>query len=576
MSGPGLLEPWGLVALSSLAVVGVIYLFYQRYRKKSITGLFLWEAPEGWHEGGRKISVLRVSRSLLLDLLACLLLALAVAAPAWVARTGRTVVLVLDGSLSMRAGDNNDRARDAAARIVSRAGHASDWIVIEAGEVPRVLAGLGGDAGTLDRALASYDPFDRSDSLVEAVRLARELVTGHAEIHLVSDHDPGIRLPAATTLTSHVLAGRAPNVAIVDAVRHETLEETVSIAAASYSTSPAKARLEVRDGPTAIHEQELTLAPGDVKQVTLVVPPGTGPLDVLLVSKKDAIAEDSRALLFPEPRSTVHYGLEPPHEAMLRALEAAGAVPTSGAPDLLVTTSPDARGAVATLVLSAPGEEASTLLGPFVVDMAHPLCRDLDLTGVYWTTHAESTLPPGSVPLVSVGSQPLYSISADGALVLELDTARSNITRTAAWPVLVANLVRHVSEHLPGLRQTSYRPGEVPLFVHHADDARNPGSIEGEGLEIAWERHAPPPRLPSRPGHYRVIGADGTTTDLAVNAIAPTESDLRPLASKAVERTRGETGVAAGAARLHPLVWILAALALLAAALNWLLDRRKG
>ena len=93
MSGPGLLNPWGLLALASLAVVGVIYLFYQRYRKRSITALFLWEAPKGYHEGGRKISVIRLSRSLLLDLLACLLLALAVAAPAWIGRTGRTAVI---------------------------------------------------------------------------------------------------------------------------------------------------------------------------------------------------------------------------------------------------------------------------------------------------------------------------------------------------------------------------------------------------------------------------------------------------------------------------------------------------
>ncbi|MBW2262103.1 MAG: VWA domain-containing protein [Deltaproteobacteria bacterium] len=574
MSGPGLLAPWGLAALSSLAVVGVIYLFYQRYRKRSITGLFLWQAPKGWHEGGRKLSVLRLSRSLLLDLLACLLLSLAVAAPAWIARTGRTVVLVLDGSLSMRARDNHDKARDAARRTVASAGHASDWIVIEAGDVPRVLAGLGGDEGTLDKALDAYDPFESSDSLDEAVRLARELVTGHAEIHVFTDRDTGLKPPAASTLTAHVLAGRAPNLAIVDAVRHAG--GTVSVAVASFSASAQKAKLEVRDGSLVIHDEGLELEPGAVAQVTLLLPPGTGALDVRLVSKRDAIAQDSRALLLPEPPGTVTFGLDVQDDSMLRALDAAGAVPADGAPDLLVTDAPDARGTVATLVLSVPGEEASTLLGPFVVDMAHPLCRDLDLTGVYWTTQVEGRLAPGSVPLVSVGDQLLYSIAPDGALVLDLDPTRSNITRTAAWPVLVANLVRHVSGNLPGLRRANYRPGEVPVFVRHADDRRNPESVEGEGLELEWERHAPPPRLPSRPGRYRVVSADGTGSELAVNAIAPAESDLRQLASRAGKHARGVTGVSAGAARLHPLAWLLAALALAAAALNWLLDRRKG
>jgi hypothetical protein len=136
--------------------------------------------------------------------------------------------------------------------------------------------------------------------------------------------------------------------------------------------------------------------------------------------------------------------------------------------------------------------------------------------------------------------------------------------------------VRHVSTRLPGLRRTNYGPGEVPVLVPHLDDQKNPRSLEGEGLDLAWDRHGPPPRLPSRPGLYEVVSRDGTSSPLSVNAIAPSESDLRPLASRAGTRTTGETGASAGASRLHPLAWLLAALALLAAALNWLLDRRKG
>jgi len=582
MSGPGLLEPWGLMALASLAAVAVIYLFYQRHRTMRVSGLFLWDAPEGWHEGGRRLSILRVTRSLLLDLVACALVALAVARPAWISGAERPLVIVMDASLSMRSGANHERAREGARALLGSVGRFSAPVVIAAGSEPRMLAGPGAGRSEALLALDTYDPFDPEDGLEEALVLAREVVTGRADVHVWTDRDAGLVAPAGTSLTTHVLAGRAPNVAIVDAVRHVPAwgtAETAILSVASFAERDAGVDLVVRSEKSVIHDEHLTLGPGEIRQVVLDVPGGTGPLEVVAAGKRDALAEDSRVILLPEPSSIVTYGIDVGDAAtadfVRRALDAAGAVAAGqGEPDLLIARSDEARGRVATMRLARAGGKGAALLGPYVVDLAHPLCTDLDLTGVYWTTGPDPT-GAGGMPLVSVGDRSLYVISPDGVLVLDLDPGRSNIVRTAAWPVLVADAVRWVSARIPGIRRSNYRPREVPVLVPHAEADANPARIEGGGVEIPWERPSLPPRLPSRPGRYLVIPRSGSPAEIAINAIAPAESDLGALAAETRTLATGEAGIRA-ASGASPLGWILVVLALSAAILNWALDRRRA
>jgi hypothetical protein len=571
-----LLNPWGLLALGGLAVVGVIYLFYERYREKMVSALFLWDAPEAWREGGRRLARPRATRSLLLDLLAALALGLAVAAPAWVTRAGLCTAVVLDSSLSMRALDNHHETRALARDLIS--GGAS-FLVVEAGARPRVLAGPGADARTARASLDAYDPHDPADSLPDALTLARELVSGHARVHVITDHDAHLPPPPSGTLTVHVLEARAPNPALLEATRHRSATgETLIVVAAGHAPSAVTARLAVTSGGEILHERELTLGPQQTEQLTLELPPGTGRFDVSLHAPRDALEADSTAVLLPEPprvvAAAVH--LDDPAVAadVRRALRAAHAVTNEDAPDLLVTSG-EGRGAVLTLTIP-PGDTPSrpAFLGPYVVDGTHPLCRDLDLTGVYWTPTAGE--PAGTPPLVSVGQEALYGFSSPDSLVLSLDPSRSNITRTAAWPVLLSNLVLLAAERLPGLRRANYLPAEIPGFVPFDDPERNPERLTGPGTDTPWRAGAAPPRLPSRPGVYVLSTPSGDDHRLSVNAIAPAESDLTDLAADTHELRSQEAGVRAGGVQPLRLGFALVLVAALAMLANWLLDRRRS
>jgi hypothetical protein len=207
--------------------------------------------------------------------------------------------------------------------------------------------------------------------------------------------------------------------------------------------------------------------------------------------------------------------------------------------------------------------------------MAHQLCRDLDLTGVYWTLDADAAHEGISGPLVSVGSRPLMWFAGPNDLRLDLSPSRSNIVRSAAWPVLVSNLVIWSADNMPGLHRRSYRPGEVPEYVPYEDPDLDPVAITGKGVDVSWRAGSPMPRLPSRPGIYTLETPGAKNETIVVNAIAPAESDLRSLAPASRTFSEGNTGLSGGGTRVTSLIWILLSLGMAVFVTNWLLDRRR-
>jgi len=94
--------PIGLLALLAIPAIVAIHLFRRKFPVRPVAGLFLWQGLRQVPEGGGKIARLPITRSLILECLAALALALVIAgarlSPA--AATEHLVVL-LDDSASM-------------------------------------------------------------------------------------------------------------------------------------------------------------------------------------------------------------------------------------------------------------------------------------------------------------------------------------------------------------------------------------------------------------------------------------------------------------------------------------------
>jgi hypothetical protein len=133
--------------------------------------------------------------SLLLQLLLLLLIVLAVMNPffSWQSLQGRRLVIVLDNSASMRAGDVRptrlDAAKEAAAEIIDGLRFQDELSIVLAGESPEVVASLTGHSPTLHEALRGIDFSDGPTTLQPAIELARKLTGSHprGEILVLTD-----------------------------------------------------------------------------------------------------------------------------------------------------------------------------------------------------------------------------------------------------------------------------------------------------------------------------------------------------------------------------------------------------
>ncbi len=189
------LSPLALLLFGLSLPLVMLYFLKVRRRERRVPSLLLWGPAQRDREASTFFQRLQRDPLLILQLLALLALALALARPTVtvLGDGARKVVVVLDTSASMKARDVSpsrfDRARAEAAALVRRLSEGAEVMVIESGVQPRVTAALSRDH---DRALAAIwasRAHDLPHHLTEAIRIARALVgtDPRAEIHVFTD-----------------------------------------------------------------------------------------------------------------------------------------------------------------------------------------------------------------------------------------------------------------------------------------------------------------------------------------------------------------------------------------------------
>ncbi len=509
MSGFGFASLSGFTALLSLAVVGVIYLFYQRYREQVVTAFFLWDAEELATRGGRKRQRPPITRSLLFDLLSALLLSLAIAAPYWSALVQRAPVILLDDSLSMQSRQNPIRVREDALRVLDDHGKDTGAWVIAAGKTPRMLATPDDGADAARTAVQNYHPLSPAMDLYAAFSLVRQVSPDSADIHLFTDLDfssdnakNGIE--EMPDVVVHTVAGRGGNLAFVSAFRcwdERGLSENISLTVANFSERQASVTVHVEALPSfdqktngessVLLEQSLTVEKGQKQDISFVLPMGTGAICAEIVSddEEDVLAADSVVCLVPEPiarlRARVQLNDADANAAVCRALRAAYielaadelknestesdslSLVALAPVDLIVTDQPVASirsAARFTLRFLPMPEKPVFLTGPYVTDLAHPLLRDVDFEGIVWPCAEKQEGFTDAMPLVQCGDIPLIGWMKDKSLGVNIVLAKGNLHRSAAWPVFFHRVATLLREQQPGVKQTNFLAGQALVW----------------------------------------------------------------------------------------------------------------
>ncbi|MGE0126588.1 MAG: BatA and WFA domain-containing protein [Blastocatellales bacterium] len=578
--------PLAFIALLAVPALIAIYWLRTRAQERRVSSLLLWLDEKQMWEGGRRIHQLQTPLLFFLELLTILLLVTAAAGPMMRAgEGGRPLVVVLDDSFSMLAGDG-DSAKDRATRAIEselRSARYEPVRFVLAGESPQLLGEATGDAAQAIKLLQNWKCGSPEAELEEAIAFAFELGGSRAHVLAVTDHAPEQEL-SDSRLEWRSFGSSRRNFAFVNAARtSRDDEDRVLLEIANLSPSPGSTTLSVGSNDqtnpqSAIRNpQSIALGAGETKRILLTLKSGAPALRARL--SDDALAVDNEIVLLPEPSRIVRVDLRV-RDASLRALvekaigSSRNALLIADRPGLVITDEAGAN------VESAEGwtlriiseRDAASFLGPFVVDRAHPLTEGLSLGGVVWGGGKSAQL--AGTPVITAGNTPLLAdVERAGGhdLSLRLRPDISTLPQSPNWPILIWNLINWRAQSAPGLQQTNVRLGaDTTLLVE-------PGV---ESVSVVDPQHVTR-QLPARDktalikadiaGVYEII-ANQSKYAFAANALRREESDLTQAAS-------GRWGNWANAAALQweyrSVAWALLLLAMIVLAVHaWLVARR--
>ena len=527
--------PLAFVGLLALPALAAVYLLHNRSRRHPVSSLLLWADAREARDGGTRVDRLRSPLLFWLELLTLLLLALAAAGPHLLSAGGaRPLVVVLDDSLSMLAGDPDSPRKKAAAALLeelNRRPRGSVRLVL-AGDRPQVL-GDGRRSADVEPLLAGWACRSPSAALSPAVAFALEFGGDLSTVLVLTDRAPAVPV-AAGRVRWWAFGTPRPNWAVVNAGRTPGPRgDRLLLEIANLAGQPRSTPLRVTAGPDSrvVHRSDIQLTAGETHRVVLELPPEAP--TVRAAVGLDELPIDDAVSLVPAGRKAVSFDIKlndaTVKSAVDRAARAAGATPSAGVrPGLLFldgdAVAPEGDETWVVRVLSEPDADAFT--GPFVLDRAHALTDGLSLAGVVWGG-GKSSLP--GAPVVMAGNAPLLTDSESPTgrheVRLRLKQDLSTLTESPAWPALAWNLVRWRAAHLPGLDRANVRVGEEVTWtlgaVAESVEVTPPG---GEAAKLPARGRRATIRA-DRPGIYTFRAGD-QTAEFAANPLSRDESDL--------------------------------------------------
>ena len=482
--------PLGFLSLLAIPALLAIYWLRTRSRRYSVSSLMLWRNQRQAREGGLRVDRLQTPLLFFLELLAIILLALAVAAP--IIRTARGAIplmVVLDDSFSMLAGvDDTPRSRAIAAlekeltaqgfNPLANRRYAVRYVL--AGAEPQVLNEVARTAREAMTQLEGWRCLSPFADLEAAIGLASEIGGAKALILVLTDESPSQTLET-DRMQWWGFGIPQSNVAFVNATRTATDSgERCLLEITNLSPRASNTELVVEVDDTAaqqpappLRRSTLEIGPKATRRIFLNLPPEAPPLRARIGD--DALAIDNEVVLLPQLRKPVRVDIRIQDPKLRSLIENALA---STDRSLAATIQPDlvfldhdttvSDGHTETWYMRVITEqEASAYLGPFVIDRTHPLTEGLALGGVVWGAGVTETFM--GTPIITAGNVPLLTdterFTGGHEIRLRLRPDLSTLQNSPNWPVLMWNILQWRASQTPGLNRNNFRLGEAATLI---------------------------------------------------------------------------------------------------------------
>ena len=561
------LSPLAFAILGVAAPLVLLYFLKVRRRERRVASLMLWGAELRDREASTFFQRLQRDPLLLLQLLALIALALALARPV-VTVTGegaRKVVVVLDTSASMKARDVSpsrfDAARSEAASLVRRLGEGAEIMVIEAGVQPHVTAALGRDRDRALSAISAARPRDLPQRLPEALRTARALVgiDPRAEIHVFTDGafvmgqtpemtDPRIRWVG--------VGRRGYNVGIVSLSIRKTYygsfgyQAFVSLVNHSPEAQTFDFALSIDD--QMIAEKSLTLEPSVRRSIVLPFAHQGGGTVTAKIGVNDDLATDNVAYaVIPPPKKIAVTLVSPGNLFLEKVLRTDPTVALEvktpeqyqggmGEADVVVLDSsappkvgPGRYVFVNTVPPDVPLEVLGRIEAPTVMDWdrSHPVMRHVEFAKVaIQDAMRVRPLAAGRALVEAVGGPLLYALEEPDrkAIFIGFDLFKTDFPLRVAFPLILSNTLRWL--HPAALDQSSLQlaAGQpILLPVAHGISSATVNTPSGRAVKALITRGVVSFTDTDEVGVYTLSTARGDMK-LAVNLGDGDESDITP------------------------------------------------
>ncbi len=557
----------------------LLYLLKQRRRRVEVSTLMFWDRILRDEQSVTSLTRLRKLLSLFLQLLFVLLLAFALARPLWSGKlTGsRRVVILLDTSASMsvpeEGGTRFDLARKSALGVIRGLSMGDSAMLVTVAEAPDIAHPFTDSPKALREALLAVKPTQTGTDFAAALRLVEDLPPDPRETHvyLLTDgaFEPVEVQPQDRVQFAYIPVGkRDSNVGItgfgVRSLPASPRDFQVHAELANLTPEDRTVPVELRLNGRLTDAFEVRVPAGTTVTRDLRQFSAEGGEVELIADVADDFALDNRGYaVLPAPRPVPVRLVTPGHVFLEQALatdadvalhvvrpEGLATATNEAAVSLFVGCRPEATPPGATvfvgdwpddLGLVRQGEAAKPLFTEW--QREHPVNRHLALQNVSVEKCVRVEARAPWQRLASSFDDPLLLLREDAerrVLVVTFDPEASDLPLRVAFPMLVANAVRHFAQHDSSAQGIAPRLGtrlgipELPVVPGHPGASTNEAIqavLTPGGVQIPVASGTPVvPVLEA--GFYRGVDGTGRTNALfAANLINERESRIQPSAT---------------------------------------------
>jgi len=614
------LKPTSLYLLFLIPLLLLLYVLKLRRKTYIVSSSLLWEHAIEDMKANTPFQRFRRNLLLPLQIIFLALAILALARPFWRGATSasQNVILIIDGSASMKATDLGktrfEMAKSAATKMVDDLSDGGRMMIVEAVSSPIIISDFTSDRLQLRNAISKMRPVDCSTDLNRAIQLASSLAKSeqNSEIFLLSDGAGKNNLlnPANTSPIRFVGFGKetADNVGItafeIGQSLSDSSENQVFVALQNFSDVEKQSLLlELYHNENLMDVRELNLMPGERRSVifhSLEYAEGNvkavldvdDDLDVDnyaygIITKQSGL----KTLLVSAGNQFLEEVIRTASARVQLSKETPETYDTHAEYDLVVLDGftpkdlPDRNSIIVNPETNLPfGKLLSQNDNPIVIDWdrSHPVMRFVDLSNLKVRRGYNYQMPPWMNPLIESDMGTLAWVGERNnqrVLVLLFEVRlrpSNNFPMLPVFPIFVSNALNWLAGVDAESSHRQLKPGE-PLKLSlpgvTADQTVTVRKPDGEAVKLDSEDGRIVFSDTDTVGIYEVAG-DDFMEGFAVSLLNESESDIKP--AEKIEIAGQEITSSTASAVNNREIWgSLVFVALILLAVEWWVYHRR-